>query len=269
MTCDLCEKKGIYADVERTSMRCPQHKIHGMLDVMNPICDECHKRARFTLHGHTRPYKCKDHLIQGMVDVNKKKCAFNECMINPTFGYSGGKSTHCSKHSLPDMISLRSRACLTAGCDKRAKFGLVKSTHCPDHKTQSMKDFGSRKCLHVGDDGERCTSTPLYSPQGVLFAMYCGIHRGEDMFETQVKRCLKCRNMATHSRDYFTEPSLCKNHVTEGYVDYIFRPCIDPSCGDETLYGWRDDKVRRACQKHRVARMSHLGRNKFRRVIVG
>ena len=116
------------------------------------------KRAAFGYEREVTVF-CKDHALDGMVDVLSRQCAAPGCGTQPSYGLELGKHTHCAKHAEPGMVNVVSRRCAAPGCDLIPSFGLElgKPTHCATHAKPGMANVMSRRCAAPG-----CDTQPSY-----------------------------------------------------------------------------------------------------------
>jgi hypothetical protein len=71
----------------------------------------CHSRAVFALPGG-RPAYCQLHKTAAMVNVYRKRCAYQDghfgCDRFAAFGLPGaGRATYCRTHKTADMIEMK------------------------------------------------------------------------------------------------------------------------------------------------------------------
>ena len=252
----------------------------------NKLCVVCGKQANFAPAGATTPMYCKNDKIPGCVDVKHKKCTFPSCPHRKTFGFPNSKPERCGKHPIEGMIDLNSKRCKE--CDKRPNFGLPgtkSATHCSQHALPEMEDIVHYKC-HIckltasfgykGGKPTRCSrdklldmidlrheycqieECPTYASYGIPGnkPVRCLDHRQVGDIINPTKRCQipKCGKLAIYG---YTSPTHCKQHASSEEIDLIQQACIGcglpyvldknrncPTC-DPTLY----HRVRLAKQK--------------------
>ena len=65
-----------------------------------------------------------------MVDVISKRCQYEGCDTQPTFGFQGKRPLFCSSHRKEGMVDVKSKRCQYEGCDTRPTFGFQGKCHC-------------------------------------------------------------------------------------------------------------------------------------------
>ena len=92
-----------------------------MVNVQNKRCqyNDCTKLANFAFEGD-KPSFCMTHRIDGMINVLTKCCRHNGCSITANFAFEGKKAVYCATHRLQGMIDVKTRRCNTQGCYTKA-----------------------------------------------------------------------------------------------------------------------------------------------------
>jgi len=115
------------------------------------VAEGCQTRASFGDPVSLKATHCKKHSLEGMVDVNNKKCSV--CRDKrPTFGLERGKPTHCGGCKTDQMFNVVNKMCTVCG-KKRPVFGLERGkapTHCKKCKTDQMFDVKNKMCMVCG-----------------------------------------------------------------------------------------------------------------------
>jgi hypothetical protein len=96
------------------------------------ICnfENCKKKSTFNYRNEKIPIFCKDHSLDGMIDVKNKRCNHTDCEKIPNYNYVNEKNAiFCKDHSLDGMINVVSKRCKTNLCDTRVSNPKYKG-HC-------------------------------------------------------------------------------------------------------------------------------------------
>ncbi len=133
------EKGGVY---------CNKHAPEGYVDVCNKKCIKCNKkRPSYNILG-LQPQYCKDCKTYNMVDVNNKKCSFEDCMTIPSFNLSGEKSgIYCSIHAPDGYVNVHILKCLD--CDTSPSYnepGNKVGIYCAAHAKPNMINVKNPVC---------------------------------------------------------------------------------------------------------------------------
>ncbi|CAN0535350.1 unnamed protein product, partial [Scytosiphon promiscuus] len=101
--------------------------------------DVCTKTPCFNVEGRTAAKYCKQHAVDGMVDIKSKRCTHNSCLKFPGWGLlTETAPTACLLHkcdiSGSPVINFWAR-CKVTSCKKVTRWGLdgTQPTHCRDH----------------------------------------------------------------------------------------------------------------------------------------
>lgn len=104
----------------------------------------CGKRSNFGYINKSALY-CNDHKLNSMINLNRKKCMFNNCNITASFGFSHhNRVLCCFKHKLISMVNLIKRKCAVEKCKIVPIYGfkeLPRYKYCYKHKTDQMVDL--------------------------------------------------------------------------------------------------------------------------------
>lgn len=109
------------------------------------------KYAVFGFEGK-KPSRCKDHKLEGMINVISKSCKHSGCMTLPSYGIPGYPSTHCAKHKQEGHICYPTTRCKYSKCKNQALYASVskKPMRCEEHKLDEDINIVERKCLSCG-----------------------------------------------------------------------------------------------------------------------
>lgn len=191
---------------------------------MPNICveDGCKKQPYFNLEGETKGVYCKEHKLDGMIDVKNKRC--RDCKKQPTYNYENQtKGVYCSTHKLDGMVNVLDKRCLD--CKKIPSYNYesqTKGVYCNEHKLDGMIDVRSKTCLN-----DWCKTIPTNKYDG-----YC-LHCYMNMFPDKPV-----------ARNYKTKEQSVVDYIKDNFpnVDWI-----------------ADKRVSDGCSKRRPDLLLHLG----------
>ena len=219
---------------EKSRIRCKDHVESGMVISRkdNRICTHPeHKsqdkisRASYNFPDQKRPIFCKIHSEEGMINLNTKNNMCHGCQRKqPSYGFLGGKATHCSKCSIGDMVDLISNLCANENCRKNATYGILgqKAKYCQKHADEGMLDIKNKKC-------EMCITLGVTSPKqptyGINKPTHCLEHKTDIMIDMRhsSEKCQDCDKRATYGLE--RKPTHCTKHKEEGMIDLISNMC--------------------------------------------
>lgn len=208
------------------------YKYYGIKTGYKCQYKNCNKSASFNYIGERRPIVCKTHILNGMVDVINKRCAYPLCKKSGRFGTPGMKIMYCKAHKKDDMIDIRNKKCEHEGCYTQPNFGWPGTKtvkYCKLHKINGMVQLRNKVCMSPG-----CKTMRYYGYPGST-AQFCFQHKLEGMEDVINKRCIKCNKQPTYG-PYHSSPITCSKHKQEGYINRLkaFPMC---HCGEPARYG--------------------------------
>ena len=256
----------------------------------HPDCDV--KYASFNYPGVKSPRFCFKHRLEGMINVKSRKCSFEGCNIQPTFGYQGSRPKFCKHHKLPDMVDVLNRKCQYQGCHTQPNFnypGYSKGIRCARHRMPNMIDVVNRRCQHTGCNkhagynypGEKrrrfcyvhklpgmvqlthrkciypsCDISASYNYPNTSKPIYCGAHKKKDMISLKHPRCThpSCNKISTYNYPSESKPSRCAEHKLPSMVDIVHKKCTYPDCNSVCWYGY-PQQIPTRCAKHKETDM--------------
>jgi hypothetical protein len=244
-----CNTISTYGLKNKRPSRCVLHKEPNMISVYRSRCkaDGCDTTAAFGIKGSTLREYCASHKKNDMIDLNHPICAFTGCNRQPSFGLHLNKSTHCSIHKEPNMIS-KSLSCEFEGCnvknrsyDKKGGPGRFCASHC-------QEGMINIKRLVCNSDG--CDNTARFTMNKDIPASKCGLHKNTGMFE-RFKRICEAENC--NKRTYYGKPgnksSHCYDHREKGMIRRPTARCI--LCKIKTPAIWGINWIPRHCDLHK------------------
>ena len=197
---------------------CAVHKpASGYEDVRSKRClhPDCKKQPVFGLIGSSIAVLCAIHKLPGYENVKSKRCKYPDCKKQPVFGLIGSSiAEYCSVHKPDGYEDVKSKRCKHSDCKKDPVFGLIGSSireYCSKHKLPGYEDVKNKRCQH-----QDCKKQPRYGYLGRTTS-YCVRHKESSMILNPIKRCHKCRKIATHlnlkNKLYYCET--CDNNALD------------------------------------------------------
>jgi hypothetical protein len=110
---------------------CKKCSTDEMVDVKRPLQEYCKKcveefgienrkkwiRASYSKNYGDKPIYCKNHAINGMIDVISRLCKYDGCTKQPTYNYSEYKyGIYCYNHKLDGMTNVSGKKCISDFC---------------------------------------------------------------------------------------------------------------------------------------------------------
>lgn len=226
---------------------CRQHALEGMVNVTAKRCAGagCGMYPCFNF-SHTRTAKyCKAHRVEGMVDVRSKRCREFGCNMNPCFGKPESKSAlYCKMHAIPGMVDIKHRRCAEEGCDVRPSFNTAGEKLPRYCRLHAKPDMVDIISKRCVAEG--CTSCPGYNYITARLPMYCKVHMLPDMVDIRNARCDVCSTRAIFGVPA-CKPSKCAKHVVKGMIRYPNKRCSVWRC---MRIGTHESNSDRFCETH-------------------
>lgn len=218
-------KKDDMINLKKDHRKCP-HPDHK--NDKKPI------RPSFNFPGEKKGLYCQSHAEPGMVNVNNSVKCTSCKKVQPSFGLSGKKPTHCAKCKENGMVDLVSNLCEI--CKRiNATYGFPgeKATHCKKDSLDGMIDVKNAKCVVCL---EFKVHDPNYKPKQPTFGFnkptHCHKHKTNEMVDCKhssayCKLCPKknCKR-ATYGKVGTTKPLYCAEHKQKNTVDVISNMCV-------------------------------------------
>lgn len=143
---------------------------------------------------------CTSCKLDGMEDIETKKCEHNGCKTIATSGYEYKVPLYCAAHKMPDMINVLLPKCTE--CDKPAYYGINFASYCSNHIPNGIKykTFGKVIC-----DGDECNEVAYYGYEGkpprkcILHKEYGMIPTYKTSNRTQSKTLCKFENCTSRA----------------------------------------------------------------------
>ncbi len=162
----------------------------GTINVQDRKCayDDCEKIASFG-YLNEKPKWCLTHKSEEHVNVRSAKCKHKGCFTQRTYGkdYDSG-AEYCAKHKPENYVNVVDKSCIVEGCLTRPHYGPVngKAIYCSQHKEKDHIDLKNRKCSTEG-----CLERAFYSNDNKT-TLYCKKCRKDDMENLSNKKCINC-----------------------------------------------------------------------------
>jgi hypothetical protein len=219
-----------------------------------PFC-HCGKRALYNVLGQKAQF-CSAHKTPDMMNVDKKRCAFKDCLTRPSFGVKGGKCQFCARHKADGMIDLLNDACEYDECSKQPIFnvkGEKKGRFCSDHKLDRMIDVKNKICEYDG-----CISRAHYDVMGGKGA-FCAEHKKDNMINITNKTCESdgCDKQPSFNKKGEKKGRFCSEHALPEMVDVKNKICEYDGCMTRAHFDIANGKGK-FCAEHKLVDMIDL-----------
>ncbi len=244
-----CKEIGTFGTfISKTPCLCEKHAIGSMHDINNKskICiysnssnDKCKIRASYGYDGDAMSY-CKQHMSEGMIDLNARKCSVENCNIQPVFGFENERAERCATHKEENMIDVRSMFCEVDSCKTRACYGFYGQERCAKHKEEGMVfSFQSQICRE-----EYCNNFCAFGFIGER-PVKCLEHKEDDMINVKNNRCSEdnCDTLASFGYKENRIRERCLIHKLEDMISLSIQYC--KLCKDTCI----NQKYRPHCYK--------------------
>jgi hypothetical protein len=152
----------------------------------------------YNFPSEKKPIYCKEHKLEGMVNLKseKRQCAFDGCTKTPQ--YSDNKDNkdlekmYCKLHCQQIFgvtVRVYSEGCEFKGCTiERPCYNFIgenKGRFCVEHKIDGMIDISSARCKQEG-----CDKQPTYNYSEFKYGVYCVSHCKPGMENVTGKKCI-------------------------------------------------------------------------------
>ena len=200
---------------------CAIHSSGNIKDINNKhlVCKDCDKRASFGYVGYSIE-KCKDHIEEGMVDLNSTKCEHNGCLVQPTFGFT--KAVRCRTHIIEGMIDLKSAKCEYSECESQAAYGYDFKIRCAKHRETDMSIvYKTQVCQHEG-----CDKFSGFNVEGDK-RKYCFEHKKDHMINVINNFCSYdgCNILASFGYEPIRARERCTTHQLPNMIQLSQQMC--------------------------------------------
>jgi len=249
----ICNKNAYFNAIGQTKgLYCSSHKLEGMVNVVDKLCESCDKRAIYNHPGHTKGKYCMAHQNTGMINVKLKRCAELGCYTTPIYNVVGSSTAkYCSEHKEDSMVNVVSKRCHQDECERIAQFNLEgekTGKYCSIHKLENMIDIKHKRCEHPG-----CPKMPSYKYLEDTQPRFCAEHKTDEMIDGKHMRCeyVGCSIAPTFNEPGYTRPKMCSTHKTETMIDVFHTKCIFDECNLRAVYNFKNIKSAKYCINHK------------------
>jgi len=191
-------------------------------------CIYCYKKAYYNTNDEENAKYCKDHKLENMVNINKKRCIHKNCNRKAYYNNIGFPVKYCSDHKLENMVNVIFKKCKIEDCKEIAHYNNYGESpiYCSEHKLEKMINVSSKKCKY-----KNCIKTPLYNYIMIKSPKYCKDHKLENMVYIIQKTCKNENCKISPSYNYIDLPPIyCTNHKLENMVNVISIKCKTITC---------------------------------------
>ena len=199
------------APVEANNAKAPHKTIAWCSEAL------CSRRSAFMdIEDNSRRWCAKHRNATSVASTFVRRCKFDGCEKQPSYGEKRGQPVFCREHKLPEHLNVNSRKCEAPGCNIRPYFappGAKRGRFCRAHKEEGHIDVVSLRCSVEGCLRQRVYSSPL--TEGGPLPRYCATHKGLKDVDKRTKRCSfgeGCQAVAVFGPVHEGQPQLCSLH---------------------------------------------------------
>lgn len=98
-----CTKSRLYGFKGKSKLYCKEHKLDGMIYLSKKKCELCDKNAHYGVPDSKIPIRCQEHKDSSHVRIGDDNCT--QCNRKAGYGFIGQKLTACSDHKTDGMLS--------------------------------------------------------------------------------------------------------------------------------------------------------------------
>lgn len=195
---------------------------------------------------------CFNHKLDGMINVNIKKCNYENCNKIPSFNYPTETiCLYCKQHKLEGMLDIKHNKCIHHECTKRPNYNYVsekKRLYCKEHKLEGMVDINTKKCKFTN-----CQTTPSYNFTNEQYPIFCKEHKLEGMENIRKKTCLhpSCKTIPSYNYPKQTKSLYCSIHKLDGMIDVKNKLCQYTECKLRAIYSLPNERNLIFCSRHK------------------
>jgi hypothetical protein len=232
---DGCSIKPNYNYNGEKAIYCFKHKLDKMINVNIQKCkyENCFKVPSFNYQDETKCLYCKEHMLEGMINVrhNINKCLYENCNKRPNYNFFGKKERlYCKEHKLDGMININTKKCKYVLCKKSPSYNFINETYpiyCKEHKQDGMINIKKEKCSYP-----RCQTTPCYNYPNEKTKLFCSVHKLNGMIDIKNKLCQyeDCKLRAIYSLPNKRNCMYCSKHKQDGMIDVNSLTCKSEWC---------------------------------------
>jgi len=117
-----------------------------------------------------------------------------------------------------------------------------------------MVNVKSKTCIEPN-----CKTQPSFNIEGQSKALYCCVHKKENMVDVKSKTCIELNCKTLPSYNIEGKKSLyCSVHKKENMVNVISKTCIEPDCKTQPSYNIEGQKEALYCSIHKKDNMVNV-----------
>lgn len=183
-----------------------------------------------------------------------KICEFETCRKYANYGEYHSKPIRCNQHK--GEYKLVSKICNYNGCKIRSSFNYDKLSpiFCSEHKQDGMCNVIDVKCIFEG-----CNIRPTFNIEGEHKALYCSIHKKDNMVDirNKNKQCIfvNCKRIASFNHEDEIKGLYCSKHKEDGMIDVKHKKCVFQGCNTQPIYNFEGKINPLYCCKHKETGM--------------
>lgn len=154
-------------------------------------CIYCSYKAYYNNNNEEIPKYCRDHKLENMINIYRKKCIYENCNQKAYYNNIGFHPKYCSDHKLDNMVNVIFKKCIIKDCKQRAHYNNYGESpiYCIEHKLDNMINVSSKKCIYIN-----CIKSPTYNYITMKSPIYCIDHKLENMVNITFKQICKSNN---------------------------------------------------------------------------
>ena len=173
-------------------------------------CKNCIKNAYYNNNEEDIPLYCKNHKLENMINIKRKKCIHENCKQKAYYNKKGLYPKYCSYHKLENMINVIYKICIYQNCTHIAHYNNYGKSpiYCSDHKLDKMINVSSKKCIF-----KNCIKSPSYNYKNIKSPKYCIDHKLENMiYQVNKQLCISknCNKIVTSKYNGYCPPCYTK-----------------------------------------------------------
>jgi len=205
---ETCRIRATYG-LNCNPLRCSEHKNENM-KLSSSLCI-CGKQPFFNFKD-LPPKFCSVCKLDGMIDVNNKKCFCGKSQ--PRFNFENLKPEFCNDCKKENMINLLFKQCK---CGKRARYNFegLKSEFCSSCKKDGMIDCEKKRCS--------CGIIATFNFTG-LKPEFCFSCKKNEMIDLCHNKC-KCGKVRPTFNLVGLKPEYCVSCKTEQMTNVVDNKC--------------------------------------------
>ncbi len=107
---------------------------------------------------------------------------------------------------------------------------------------------------------ENCNIQPIFNYKNEKKAIYCKIHKLENMIDIKHKKCLEkdCIIRPNYNYDIEKKAIYCNIHKLENMIDIISRKCLYENCNTQPIFNYETEKKGVYCKVHKLNNMYNI-----------